>query len=298
MSTKLGKAPPRRVSVFFASDAPVGVLLKRGPTDWVQLVKWDVQTDQFEAGQWMKARVDENSFDLSPDGRLIVYWARSNTKRDLREWTAVSKPPYFTALALWPWIGSYFGGGFFESSTRLWISTGGGEVKLHPNFEPCPLEVSTALKELSLRQRSIYQRRLLRRGWRCIQAADEPMPLRSTAPKAMMRAFREAPPIKQPWEIWEWQSPKGEIIRMLSYFSPYGRTKDTLFYQRLPNGEEQLIEYPVLDWDQRGRMVRVEGGKVFVAEFQEGQLVEQELIDLNAAEPERLEAPPWAKNWA
>ncbi len=146
---------------------------------------------------------------------------------------AISKPPYFTALALWPWLGSYFGGGFFESSTRLWISTGSGEVKLHPNFEPCPLEVSTALKELSLRQRSIYQRRLLRRGWRC-----------------------------------------------------------------LPNGEEQLIDYPVIDWDQRGRMVRVEGGKVFVAEFQEGKLIEQALIDLNAAEPEPLEAPPWAKRWA
>lgn len=299
MTIQTGKQAhsPRRIWIFFASEAAVGVILKRGPTDWVQLVKWDVVTDQFEAGQWLNARVDEQSFDLSPDGNLIVYWARANSARELQTWTAVSKPPYFTALALWPWYGTYFGGGFFESSTQLWLS-GGKDVKLAPQFEPCPLEVRTAWEELSQRRRSIPIRRLLRRGWRCRQEADEPLSLGSSKPKTMRKALLQDQTIKQQWEIWEWQSPKGETIRLLSAFPPYAGTKDALFYRVLPNGEERLIEYPVLDWDHRGRMVRVDGGKVFVAEFQDDKVVEQELVDLKAAAPEPRESPLWARTWA
>jgi hypothetical protein len=298
MNTQTTKqaSSPRRIWIFFASDAPVGIILKRGPTDWVQLVKWDVVTDQFEPGQWMKARVNGHWFDVSPDGNLIVYWARANSARELQTWTAVSKPPYFTALALWPWYGTYAGGGFFETSTRLWL-VGGQGVKLHPDFEPCPLEVLTAWPDLSPRLRSIPIRRMLRRGWRCIQAADEPVWIGSCYPKHVRKALAHAQAIKQRWEIWEWQSSKGETIRMLSYFPPVAGLNDALFYQVLPHGEERLIDYPVLDWDHRGRMVRVDGGKVFVAEQQDGELVEQELVDLNAAEPEPQAPPQWARTW-
>ena len=300
MNTEMAKppTPPRRIWIFFASEAPVAVILKRGPTDWVQLVKWDVRTDQFEAGQWMKARVDERTFDLSPDGKLIVYWARANTKRDLQEWTAVSKPPYFTALALWPWRGSYFGGGFFESSTHLWISSGGWEIKLHPDFVPCPLAVNTAWAELASPLRAVSYRRWLRRGWRRLQSDDQPVEPESSKPQASRRGLRQTPTNHQPWVIWEWQSPKGETIRSLSYHGvPYLHPKDTLFYHCLPNGEERLIDYPVLDWDQRGRMVRVADGKLFVAELQDDNLVEQELIDLNGATPAAQKAPLWATTW-
>ncbi len=299
MNNETNKQPrsTRRAWIFFASDAPVGILLVRGPTDWVQLIKWDTTTDQFEAGQWLKARVDEQSFDVSPDGKLIVYWARANSRREFETWTAVSKPPYFTALALWPWYGTYLGGGFFESSTRLWLAGGQG-VKQHPDFEPCPLEVDTAWEELGPRLRTIPIRRLLRRGWRCVQVADDPVWPGSSKPKEVINALQREQNLKQRWEIWEWQSPKGEIIRMLSYFPPYAGTKDALFYQVLPNGQERLIEYPVLDWDHRGRMVRIERGKVFVAELQNGQWVEQELVDLNATEPAPHESPLWARTWA
>lgn len=51
------------------------------------------------------------------------------------------------------------------------------------------------------------------------------------------------------------------------------------------------------DWDQRGRMVRVDGGKLFVAEFQDDNLVEHELIDLNGATPAAQKAPLWATTW-
>jgi hypothetical protein len=44
-------------------------------------------------------------------------------------------------------------------------------------------------------------------------------------------------------------------------------------------------------------MVRAEKGKLFVAERQEGQLLETELVDLNSYEPAPQEAPTWARVW-
>ena len=37
----------------------------------------------------------------------------------MSSWTAVSRPPYFTALALWPKNNTYGGGGIFESRTKI-----------------------------------------------------------------------------------------------------------------------------------------------------------------------------------
>jgi len=36
-------------------------------------------------------------------------------------WTAISTPPYFTALALWPAFGRWTGGGFFETNRKVFI---------------------------------------------------------------------------------------------------------------------------------------------------------------------------------
>lgn len=39
-------------------------------------------------------------------------------------WTAVSTPPYFSALAIWPTIGHWTGGGFFKSDNRIVLYEG------------------------------------------------------------------------------------------------------------------------------------------------------------------------------
>ena len=67
--------PPARVFGFVAEEADVCVLLRRGPSKQVLMVRWDLATDTFEVGQWLKARVYEELCDLSPDGRLFVYRA-------------------------------------------------------------------------------------------------------------------------------------------------------------------------------------------------------------------------------
>jgi hypothetical protein len=87
---------PCRLSVLFAHSAPVAVVLRRGPTKWVQLVKWRTDGDEFEAGQWFKGRIYDRRSDLSPDGSLLIYFASKITGRTLADseytyaWTAIS----------------------------------------------------------------------------------------------------------------------------------------------------------------------------------------------------------------
>ena len=90
-----------RIFILLATGAPVGVVIRRGPSTQVLLIKWDLERDTFEHGQWLKARVYERRCDLSPDGNLLLYFA-SDQRRAMSSWTAVSCPPYFTALALCP----------------------------------------------------------------------------------------------------------------------------------------------------------------------------------------------------
>ena len=113
-----------RLSVLLARNAPVAIVLRRGPTKWVQLVKWQTDCDRFETGQWFKGRVYDRRSDLSPDGSLFIYFANKINARTVGDsaytyaWTAISHPPYFTALALWPKGDCWHGGGLFLGRSR------------------------------------------------------------------------------------------------------------------------------------------------------------------------------------
>lgn len=107
-----------RLFILLAPDAPVGVVIRRGPSSQVLLIKWDLEKDTFEHGQWLKARVYERRCDLSPDRESLVYFA-SDQYRAMRRWTALSRPPNFTALTLWRKFNGYGGGGIFESRTKI-----------------------------------------------------------------------------------------------------------------------------------------------------------------------------------
>jgi hypothetical protein len=86
-----------------ATEAPVVAVLRRGPSDWFHLGRWDVEAGTFEPGAWLRGTVYPQRCDLSPDGRLFVYftlkasasWAPGPT------YIAVSRLPWLTALAAW-----------------------------------------------------------------------------------------------------------------------------------------------------------------------------------------------------
>jgi hypothetical protein len=118
-----------RLFIILARDADVGVILRRGPSKWVQIIKWDTRNDTFEDGAWFHGRIYEEPCDLSPDGELFVYFAAKQNRNTHVDgygyvWTAVSRPPWLYALALWPNpCGTYPGGGRFLDNRRLTLLT-------------------------------------------------------------------------------------------------------------------------------------------------------------------------------
>src|ERR1051326_4118316 len=126
---------PCRLAVLLARDVPRAVILRRGPTRRVQLLLWHTDTDMFEAGQWFYGRIYEQACDLSPDGSLFLYVAQKaktperEESRTTHKWTALSRPPYFTALALWPSGNTGQGGGIFLSDRSLWLNYDRSSVK-------------------------------------------------------------------------------------------------------------------------------------------------------------------------
>ena len=118
------------------------MILRRGPSKSVALIAWDTHRDTFEVGQWLRGRIFERRCDLSPSGVKLVYFAAS-WRGPFRTWTAVSRPPWLTALALWPNSGTYGGGGLFLSETRIALNHRSTENALAEGFSvPTGVEVT------------------------------------------------------------------------------------------------------------------------------------------------------------
>lgn len=110
-----------RLYALLAREARVAVVFRRGPSKQVQLIRWDLRDDSFEHGQWFKGRIYERRCDLSPSGRLLAYFAATN-RAPYGSWTALSRPPFFTALALWPKGDAWGGGAVFEDERTLLLN--------------------------------------------------------------------------------------------------------------------------------------------------------------------------------
>lgn len=117
--------PTARLQVLLAASAPVGLVLRRGPSRWVCTLLWDRATDQFSLGQWFHGRIYEDKCDLSPDGRHLVYFA---AKKGWHAFTAVSRAPYLTAVAFKPEVGTGSSGGYFTDTRSVWMGDCGTEV--------------------------------------------------------------------------------------------------------------------------------------------------------------------------
>lgn len=111
-----------RLFVIPARDEPIAVILRRGPSDWYHLIQWDTHRDRFEHGAWIKGRIYGEKCDVSPDGRLFVYFLHQGNRVGTEfsdAWTAVSRVPWLYALTLWPQATTYGGGGRFIDNRSL-----------------------------------------------------------------------------------------------------------------------------------------------------------------------------------
>lgn len=283
---------PCRPSVLLARTAPIAVVLRRGPTKWVQLVRWQTDCDRFEAGQWFKGRIYERRCDLSPDGSLLVYFASKINRRTLADsgytyaWTAISRPPYFTALALWPKGDCWHGGGLFLGQRHVWLNHKPEVATPHPKHRPQELKVEPnpiAAGE----DWPVWSRRMERDGWVLAQ-------------KGVFTSTRNGWKTERS-EVWEKKSPTTSIALKRSTdaisFRHSGGPYLESFRLMGATGERLPKDASWADWDQNGRLVFARAGKIFAGAIENEEIVERELIDLNGNSPCEMEAPEWAKQW-
>ena len=275
---------PCRLAVFLARKARVGVILRRGPSAWAQLVHWDRESDVFTPGQWFHGRVYERRCDLSPDGRLLVYFAAKHGRwppeNDIGEaWTAISRPPYFTALALWPNLGSWYGGGVFETDKLVLLDTVCSDEP-HPKFRPKGLKFGHVGAETAP-----WEQRLLRDRWRLLSRGFDPRTHRRVGEK----------------EVWERPHPERPVILCREIedvdFERHGGPYFETFWLETGGDLVPLTRVTWADWDDGRRLVFVRDGKLFSASLEGSDLRETELFDFNPLRPEEAAPPDWARHW-
>jgi hypothetical protein len=125
----MNMAPTIKLHLFFARDNSRAVILRQGPSKRYRMILWNRETNHFEDGQWLDHKVYVERCDLSPDGTHFIYFALDgHWKSEAKgSYTAISQPPYFTALALFPQGHTWGGGGVFIDDTH-YIASGNTDI--------------------------------------------------------------------------------------------------------------------------------------------------------------------------
>jgi hypothetical protein len=158
---------PARIHVLLASQAPIGLILRRGPSKSVATILWNRKTDEFQLGQWLRGRIYERRSDLSPNGKHFLYFAMNGKwNSDSRgSWTAISRAPFLKALAFFPKGDCWHGGGLWTGPQQYWLNDGYGhsmvtdttEVQRDTQWQPS--------KNYGGECPGVYYQRLIRDGW-------------------------------------------------------------------------------------------------------------------------------------
>ncbi len=283
-----GPANPCRLSVFLALEAPVGAVLRRGPTDWAHLSLWDREQDRVEHGQWFRGRIYGRRCDLSPDGRLFVYFAARHGKLDGpygEAWTALSRPPWLSALGVWENVGSWYGGGAFESNRDLRLDAT-CTLEVHPDFQSPPLRIRHIGGDTAP-----WEARFLAHGW----ALQE----RGFHPRTHQRVGER--------EVWSKPHPSGDVtlFQQVEDWDPsrYGDPYWSTYW--LETGEDLLpldgVEWADFDTAQPDghgpRLVYSRRGAIRTAQWSDVDTTERTIHDFNPLEPDPHPAPAWARQW-
>jgi hypothetical protein len=268
-----------RIHVLLATHAPVGFVIRRGPSKSVATLLWDRRRDEFKLGQWLKGRIYERRSDLSPDGKYAIYFAMNGKwgSESRGSWTAISRAPYLKAIAFFPKGDCWHGGGLWTGKNTYWLNDGYGHTIAHD---------TTAVRRDRKYQPSgnyggeclgVYYQRLLRDGWKLVD--------RISAGK---------------WEskdIFEKSIGKGWTLRKIAHAeigAPVGKGCYWDEHELVSCGENQIIHCSAWEWaDLDGkRLVWAANGKLCAAEVQRDGLAEEvELHDFNDMTFEAVEAP-------
>jgi len=259
----------------------------------VLTIAWDTKTHDFRMGQWFKGRIYEHRCDLSPSGEKLIYFAAKH-RAPLFTWTAVSRPPFLTALAMWPKGDAWGGGGLFKTERTISLNHPKGQSALADGFklprsmsvEPCGAYSGRGEDD------PILSQRLRRDGWKLKQAAE------GWENKPTSRIWYE-PSKKETWTrsrgVWTLEmSIVGIHERDGPWYVLRHRVMDTQGNVALDLGRSDWA-----DWSQSGELLFAREGRIYrIAAADRSTFgVPEELIDLRNVKFEAIVPPPEATLW-
>lgn len=130
-------APPPRIYLLAAREAPVAAILRRGPSRTWHVMRWATDTDAIESGSWFNGRIYPEKCDLSWDGKWLVYFALGRTDT----WTGVCELPRLKTLAYVEGCGTYGGGGAWFEPNTVHLFDVGAKTKPVIEVDPLPFKI-------------------------------------------------------------------------------------------------------------------------------------------------------------
>ena len=286
-------SPSTRLYAILARKAPLAVVFRRGPSKQVLLLRWDTKSHSFEAGQWFKGRIYERRCDLTPSGEKLVYFAAKHRSPHY-SWTAVSRPPFLTALAMWPKGDCWGGGGLFRNERSLQLNHPPGQTSLAEGFRlPGKIKVEPfGGNPGGGEDDPIHSARLLRDGW--VFKQDGAWQTHQEGERLWIECTVPA----------VWAKPQGGLtleMRLLGIRERDGPWYVTEHAVTGPGGEVVLDvgRSDWADWSRSGELLYAKAGRLYraAADPRRGLGEPEELIDLRGLRFEAVEAPPEAKLW-
>lgn len=258
-----------RIHCIIAREAPLAVVFRRGPAKKTLVLQWNLSSDKFKKGQWLKGRIYHLRSDLSPKGKRLLYMGMG-TKGPF---TAISNAPYLKALEYFPSeIGTWFGGGRWLSETK----------PLFDGPDSPPTKLSERVPALSGGDLGLYFGRLIRDGWSYVDrdettGSNYVFEKRVTAKETLRKIVFGGKKEGTPPEFHERE-------RMI--FAEY---------HQVIRDSQPPTEYPLWEWaDVYGRrtILFAEKGCLYRGVIaSKGELQRELVADLNPYEFEKLIAP-------
>jgi len=197
-----------RLYVLLARNAPVGLVIRRGPAKTSCVIRWDRTKDRFQVGQWMRGRIYERRCDIAPDGLHWIYFVLTGQwgTETKGSYTVLARTPWLRALTLFPEGNTWSGGGLFTGPKEYWVCS--GSAPLEKVTRPTPPRIDPIFYP----QGGIEDMRLRRDGWVLYEGNYErPLPkgwvLRKTAPGYRKEGHGLLHRERQIWldlPAWEW----------------------------------------------------------------------------------------------
>lgn len=274
----MSETTPPRLHGLLATEAPVVAVLRRGPSDWSHVGRWDLARGVYEPGAWLRGRLFPRRCDLSPDGRWLCYFAHDpNADWEHGEtYIAVSKLPWLTALHASGTDGTWTRGYHFTRDRRA-----PGATAMLPNaYALAPIPAVQFANER-------------RCGWE--ETSDSPL----RDPKDVWDQRRNARLRKR--------QPGGDRILHVESLGLAGGefgVDQAIDGLRVCYAIEQGAGLDVLDdvqwadWDRRGRLlVATRDGRIQMRSFRSEEPTIVFEADLSALVPDPRPAPDEARRW-